>query len=249
VVFWIMAGFRASPAGIRASGKICTGFGNQYRLPFGLWGNAFPDNDSKLLAYCQGLEAIVKKHSATLADRGFDKAAQQRLFTAISNFAGAVGELGKERGEARAERIPSARDRVLPPHRPRGPETSLRPCRARPPRESRPRPAVPVRQRAQVEEVLRRGLSHCPAADEPGPAAKVTRRDVRHNMAQERRMKRIAFEVGLVVAVIVLGLEAIHYREAVLAANIDNKRAWKTVVELREKCENAEKKPAASSTR
>jgi hypothetical protein len=52
-------------------------------------------------------------------------------------------------------------------------------------------------------------------------------------------MKRIAFETGLVVAVIVLGLEAVHYREAVLEANVDRKRAWSTVVELREKCEDA----------
>lgn len=51
-------------------------------------------------------------------------------------------------------------------------------------------------------------------------------------------MKRIAFETGLVVAVIVLGLEAVHYREAVLEANVDRKRAWNTVVELREKCED-----------
>ncbi|HET9754110.1 MAG TPA: hypothetical protein VFP52_14150, partial [Myxococcales bacterium] len=50
---------------------------------------------------------------------------------------------------------------------------------------------------------------------------------------------RIAFETGLVVAVIVLGLEAVHYREAVLEANVDRKRAWNTVVELREKCEDA----------
>ncbi|HZX95879.1 MAG TPA: hypothetical protein VFE90_15260 [Myxococcales bacterium] len=52
-------------------------------------------------------------------------------------------------------------------------------------------------------------------------------------------MKRIAFETGLVVAVIVLGLEAVHYRQAVLEANVDRKRAWKTVVELRDKCETA----------
>ncbi len=52
-------------------------------------------------------------------------------------------------------------------------------------------------------------------------------------------MKRIVLETGLVVAVIVLGLEAVHYREAVLEANIDRKRAWNTVVELREKCEDA----------
>jgi len=52
-------------------------------------------------------------------------------------------------------------------------------------------------------------------------------------------MKRIVFETGLVVAVIVLGLEAVHYREAVLEANVDRKRAWNTVVELREKCEDS----------
>ncbi|HET7784422.1 MAG TPA: hypothetical protein VFL36_00495 [Myxococcales bacterium] len=52
-------------------------------------------------------------------------------------------------------------------------------------------------------------------------------------------MTRIALETGLVVAVIVLGLEAVHYREAVLEANVDRKRAWHTVVELREKCEDA----------
>ena len=46
-------------------------------------------------------------------------------------------------------------------------------------------------------------------------------------------MKRTAFEVGLVVAVIVFALEAVHYRNAVLDCNIDRKRAWKTVVELR----------------
>jgi hypothetical protein len=62
-------------------------------------------------------------------------------------------------------------------------------------------------------------------------------------------MKRIAFEVGLVVAVIVLGLEAVHYREAVLDANIDRKRAWKTVVELREKCESPASSAVPSSAR
>jgi hypothetical protein len=51
-------------------------------------------------------------------------------------------------------------------------------------------------------------------------------------------MKRIVLETGLVVAVIVLGLEAVHYREAVLEANIDRNRAWNTVVQLREKCED-----------
>ena len=49
-------------------------------------------------------------------------------------------------------------------------------------------------------------------------------------------MQRIALETALVMAVIVLGLEAVHYRSAVLEANVDRKRAWKTVVELREAC-------------
>jgi hypothetical protein len=59
-------------------------------------------------------------------------------------------------------------------------------------------------------------------------------------------MKRILFETALAVAAIVLGLEAVHYRNAVLDANVDRKRAWKTVVELREKCEQhaAVEKPA-----
>lgn len=52
-------------------------------------------------------------------------------------------------------------------------------------------------------------------------------------------MKRLFFETALVFGIIVLGLEAVHYRNAVLEANVDRKRAWKTVVELREKCEQA----------
>lgn len=40
----------------------------------------------------------------------------------------------------------------------------------------------------------------------------------------------------MVVAVLVLFLEVIHYRNAVLDANVDRKRAWNTVVELREQC-------------
>jgi len=49
-------------------------------------------------------------------------------------------------------------------------------------------------------------------------------------------MRRIALETALVMAVIVLGLEAVHYRNAVLEANVDRNRAWKTVVELRQAC-------------
>ena len=51
------------------------------------------------------------------------------------------------------------------------------------------------------------------------------------------RMKRTAFETALVIAVLALILEVIHYRDAVLEANVDRKRAWKTVVELRQRCE------------
>ena len=53
-------------------------------------------------------------------------------------------------------------------------------------------------------------------------------------------MKRLVFETALVIGVLVLGLEAVHYREAVLDANVDRKRAWNTVRELRAKCEQAD---------
>jgi hypothetical protein len=49
-------------------------------------------------------------------------------------------------------------------------------------------------------------------------------------------VKRTVFETALVVAVLVLFLEVIHYRNAVLDANVDRKRAWRTVVELRDQC-------------
>ena len=49
-------------------------------------------------------------------------------------------------------------------------------------------------------------------------------------------MKRLVFEIGMSVAALVLGLEAVHYRNAVLEANVDRHRAWNTVVELRERC-------------
>lgn len=50
-------------------------------------------------------------------------------------------------------------------------------------------------------------------------------------------MHRLVLEIAAVMACLVLGLEAIHYREAVLEANVDRKRAWKTVVELRHSLE------------
>jgi hypothetical protein len=49
-------------------------------------------------------------------------------------------------------------------------------------------------------------------------------------------MTRTLFETALVVAAIILGLEAIHYRTAVLEANVDRDRAWRTVIELRRGC-------------
>ena len=50
-------------------------------------------------------------------------------------------------------------------------------------------------------------------------------------------MKRTVFETALVMMVLVLGLEVVHYRNAVLEANVDRKVAWRTVVELRHRCE------------
>ena len=56
-------------------------------------------------------------------------------------------------------------------------------------------------------------------------------------------MKRTAFETALVIGLIALFLEVIHYRNAVLEANVDRNRAWRTVVELRKKCESNELHP------
>jgi hypothetical protein len=47
------------------------------------------------------------------------------------------------------------------------------------------------------------------------------------------------FDTALVILTVVLGLEVVHYREAVLAANVDRKRAWDTVVTMRRNCEVA----------
>jgi len=52
-------------------------------------------------------------------------------------------------------------------------------------------------------------------------------------------VKRTVFETALVLMVLVLGLEVVHYRNAVLEANVDRKTAWRTVVDLRRKCESA----------
>jgi hypothetical protein len=49
-------------------------------------------------------------------------------------------------------------------------------------------------------------------------------------------MTRILIDTALVVLVLVLGLEVLHYRNAVLETNIDRARAWQTVIELRRRC-------------
>jgi hypothetical protein len=51
-------------------------------------------------------------------------------------------------------------------------------------------------------------------------------------------MRRLVFEIALVVGVVIMSLEAVAYREAVLRANVDRKRAWNLVTELRVKCEH-----------
>jgi hypothetical protein len=61
-------------------------------------------------------------------------------------------------------------------------------------------------------------------------------------------MKRLVLEIGLVIAALVFALEAIHYRQAVLEANVDRKRAWKTVVELRRACAPDEPKSAPNAS-
>ncbi len=61
------------------------------------------------------------------------------------------------------------------------------------------------------------------------------------------QMKRLVFEIALFVGVLVMGLEAVHYRNAVIEANIDRNRAWNTVIELRrklEKCTGVPSEPA-----
>ncbi len=49
-------------------------------------------------------------------------------------------------------------------------------------------------------------------------------------------MLRTWLETAGVVLLIALALEVMHYRNAVLDANVDRNRAWKTVVELRHAC-------------
>jgi hypothetical protein len=55
-------------------------------------------------------------------------------------------------------------------------------------------------------------------------------------------MKRTLFEVSLGVIAIVLGLEVVHYRNAVLECNVDRKRAWQTVLQLRRSLEATQPK-------
>jgi hypothetical protein len=53
-------------------------------------------------------------------------------------------------------------------------------------------------------------------------------------------MIRIVIEIGLVVGAFVLGMEAVHYRTAVVACNLENKRAWHIVQGLRDEKEALE---------
>jgi hypothetical protein len=50
-------------------------------------------------------------------------------------------------------------------------------------------------------------------------------------------MHRLVLEIAAIVACAVLGLEAVHYRKAVIESNLDRKRAWNTVIELRHSLE------------
>ena len=53
-------------------------------------------------------------------------------------------------------------------------------------------------------------------------------------------MIRIVIEMGLVVGAFVLGMEAVHYRTAVVNCNLENKRAWHIVQGLRDEKEALE---------
>ena len=83
---------------------LCNGFkGRDARLEKELRaGGAFPNNDVKLRAYCDGLEKAVQKHSTRLAERGFGKAEQAELAKAIQAFNDGLSRRGKERGTNRA---------------------------------------------------------------------------------------------------------------------------------------------------
>ena len=47
----------------------------------------------------------------------------------------------------------------------------------------------------------------------------------------------MVFETALVMGSLVLLLEAVHYRNALIESNLDRKGAWSTVVDLRHKLE------------
>ncbi len=64
-------------------------------------------------------------------------------------------------------------------------------------------------------------------------------------------MRRLVIEISLFVGILVMGLEAVHYRNAVLDSNLDRNRAWNTVIELRhklEKCTGEPTEPAAPAS-
>jgi hypothetical protein len=60
-------------------------------------------------------------------------------------------------------------------------------------------------------------------------------------------MLRTWLETAGVVLLIALALEVVHYRNAVLDANVDRNRAWRTVVELRHACEQTKPGHRAAS--
>jgi hypothetical protein len=68
-------------------------------------GNTFPRNDTQLHAYTLGLDAIIRKHSARLAENGFGKAEQALLVSQMAEYLKLLAVRGKERGKVRAERV------------------------------------------------------------------------------------------------------------------------------------------------
>lgn len=50
-------------------------------------------------------------------------------------------------------------------------------------------------------------------------------------------MSRMVLQTAFVIGALIVGLEAVHYRRALLAANVDRKEAWSTVVDLRHRME------------
>jgi len=68
--------------------------------PFG----EFPSRDALLKSYIDGLPSAVASYSAQLAQRGFSRAQQAQLESAVAAFLAALQARGALLGEARAER-------------------------------------------------------------------------------------------------------------------------------------------------